>query len=67
MTWSNHDQSSERNELQAILDQYPPEIQQIVTQVLQLEKKRLYQKAPRHINEEILTIIKDVVNETQNH
>ncbi len=49
------------NYLQDNLKQYSPEAQAIVTQVLQLEKKKLYQKAPRHINDEILKIIKDVV------
>ena len=49
------------NYLQAHLKEFSPEAQQIVTQVLQLEKKKLYQKFPRHINEEILNIIKDVV------
>lgn len=52
---------TDENYLQANLKQVSPEVQQIVTQVLQLEKKKLYQKFPRHINEEILTIIKDVV------
>jgi len=49
------------NYLEATLKQFSPEVQQIVTQVLQLEKKKLYQKAPRHINEDLLNIIKDVV------
>ncbi|MDR9403929.1 MAG: hypothetical protein RI580_10860 [Halothece sp. Uz-M2-17] len=49
------------NYLQTHLQQFSPEVQQIVTQVLQLEKKKLYQKNPRYINEEILNIIKDVV------
>ncbi|MFP4134294.1 MAG: hypothetical protein ACLFQP_11070 [Halothece sp.] len=52
---------TEGNYLEANLKQFSPEVQEVVTQVLQLEKKKLYQKAPRHINEDILKIIKDVV------
>lgn len=50
-----------QNYMEATLKQFSPETQQIVTQVLQLEKKKLYQKSPRYINEEVLHIIKDTV------
>ena len=36
-----------------------PEIKNIIEQVLQLEKEKLYQKNLRHINDDILKIIKD--------
>lgn len=49
------------NYLETNLRQFSPEVQEVVTQVLQLEKKKLYQKAPRHINEDVLKVIKDVV------
>jgi hypothetical protein len=49
------------NYLEANLKQFSPEVQQIVTQVLQLEKKKLHQKFPRHINEDVLNIIKEIV------
>lgn len=39
----------------------PPEVKQIIEQVLQLEKDKLYLKTPRNINEDILNIIKKVV------
>ncbi|MEC4984040.1 MAG: hypothetical protein SAJ37_18535 [Oscillatoria sp. PMC 1068.18] len=39
----------------------PPEVREIIEQVLQLEKDKLYQKTPRHINDDILKIIKEVV------
>lgn len=52
---------SNDNSFQTNLQQFSPEVQQIVTQVLQLEKKKLYQKNPRYINEEVLNIIEDVV------
>lgn len=51
----------DENYLQANLNCFSPEVQKIVTQVLQLEKKKLYQKSPRYINEDILNIIKSVV------
>ena len=52
---------TEENYLEANLKQFSPEVQEVVTKVLQLEKKKLYQKTPRHINEEIIKTIKDVV------
>jgi hypothetical protein len=39
----------------------PPEIRAIIEQVLQLEKDKLYQRSPRGINDDILSIIKSVV------
>lgn len=39
----------------------PPEVKQIIEQVLRLEKDKLYLKTPRNINEDILNIIKKVV------
>jgi len=40
------------------INQSPPEVRAIIKQVLQLEKERLYQKNLRHINDDILQIIK---------
>ena len=37
------------------------EVKEIIEQVLQLEKDKLYLKTPRNINEDILNIIKKVV------
>jgi hypothetical protein len=39
----------------------PPEIKTIIERVLKLEKDKLYLKTPRNINEDILAIIKDVI------
>ena len=39
----------------------PTEVKEIIKQVLQLEKDKLYLKTPRNINEDILNIIKKVV------
>lgn len=35
-----------------------PEIQQIIEQILQLERERLYHNNNRHINDDIVKIIK---------
>ncbi len=40
------------------INQLSPEVRAIIEQVLQLEKERLYQKNLRHINDDILQIIK---------
>ncbi len=40
------------------INQAKPEIKTIVEQVLQLEKEKLSQKSLRHINDDILQIIK---------
>lgn len=38
-----------------------PQVQEIIVRILQLEKDKLYMKTPRFINDDILKIIKDVV------
>lgn len=38
-----------------------PEVRQIIERVLQAEKDKLYMKVPRNINDDILKIIKEVV------
>lgn len=39
----------------------PPEVRQIIERVLKLEKDRLYLRNLRNINDDILKIIKEVV------
>ncbi|MDF0552599.1 hypothetical protein [Kamptonema sp. UHCC 0994] len=39
----------------------PEEVRQIIERVLQAEKNKLYMKPPRNINEDILKIIKEVI------
>jgi hypothetical protein len=39
----------------------PPEVRQIIEKVLQLEKDKLYLKAPRNINDDVLRIVKEVI------
>ncbi len=41
------------------INQAEPEVRLIIEQVLQLEKEKLYQKNLRHINDDILKIIKE--------
>ena len=38
-----------------------PEVKAIIEQVLKLEKDKIYLKTPRNINEDILQIIKQVI------
>lgn len=52
---SNHDH------VQQPITDAPPEVREIIKQVLQLEKDKLYLKTPRNINEDILNIIKQVI------
>jgi hypothetical protein len=39
----------------------PPYVRQVIEKVLQLEKEKLYLRTPRNINEDVLKIVKDVV------
>ena len=38
-----------------------PEVKQVIEEVLKIEKDKLYLKTPRNINEDVLNIIKQVV------
>ena len=49
------------DQVQEPINTAPPEIRAIIEQVLQLEKDKLYQRSPRGINDDILTIIKSVI------
>ncbi len=48
------------NKVQEPITNAPPEIREIMEQVLRLEKEKLHQTSPR-INDDILRIIKDVI------
>ncbi len=48
------------NNIREPITNAPAEVKQIIGQVLQLEKDRLYKKTPR-INDDILKIIKEAV------
>ena len=47
--------------IQAPITTASPEVQAIIQQVLQVEKDKLYLKNPRNINEDILQIIKNII------
>ena len=49
------------DQVQEPINTAPPDIRTIIEQVLQLEKDKLYQRSPRGINDDILSIIKSVV------
>jgi hypothetical protein len=49
------------NNIQEPIANAPPEVKEIIEQVLKLEKEKLYLKNPRNINEDILKIIKEIV------
>lgn len=52
---------SDLSSIQEPINNASPEVKEIIEQVLQLEKDKLYLKTPRNINEDILNIIKKVV------
>ena len=54
---SNSDFSS----IQQPITEASPEVKQVIEEVLKIEKDKLYLKTPRNINEDVLNIIKQVV------
>lgn len=53
--------SSNLDNVQEPIKKAPPEIQAIIERVLKIEKDKLYQKNPRNINEDILKVIKEII------
>jgi len=51
----------ENDSVQTPITSASPEVQEIIERVLKLEKEKLYLRFPRHINDDILKIIKEVV------
>ncbi|MBD1850957.1 hypothetical protein H6F87_13180 [Cyanobacteria bacterium FACHB-502] len=49
------------SEVQEPITTAPPEVRRIIERVLKTERDKLYMKNPRHINDDILTIIKEEV------
>jgi hypothetical protein len=49
------------NNVQEPITSASPEVREVIERILALEKDKLYQKSPRNINEDVLTIIKQVV------
>ena len=58
---NNQTTNSALDAIQEPITNAPPEVKTIIQQVLNLEKAKLYLKSPRNINDEILQIIKDVI------
>ena len=51
----------EFSDVQQPITSAPPEVRQIIERVLKIEKDKLYMRAPRHINDDILKIIKEEI------
>lgn len=58
---SSYQDKLNSQEIQDPITSASPEVQEIIERVLQAERDKLYMKNPRHINDDILKIIKDVV------
>ena len=54
-------ESETLNTVQEPITNAPPEIREIMERVLKLEKDKLYMKIPRNINDDILRIVKEVI------
>ncbi len=52
---------SDLNKIQEPITTASPEVKAIIERVLKLEKDKLYLRTPRNINEDILKIIKQVI------
>ncbi len=55
--------SVELHQIQEPITNASAEVREIIERVLQAEKDKLYQRPPRNINDDILKIIKDVINQ----
>ncbi len=49
------------SDVQEPITNAPSEVRQIIERVLEVEKDKLYMRAPRHINDDILKIIKEAI------
>jgi hypothetical protein len=53
--------SNNLSSIQEPITSASPQVKEIIEQVLKLEKEKLYLKVPRNINEDVLNIIKKVI------
>ena len=53
--------SVDLSEIQEPIANAPPLVKEIIERVLQTEKDKLYMKSPRNINDDVLKIIKEIV------
>lgn len=58
---AKYNKTPDLNTVQEPITSASPEVRQIIEQVLQAEKDKLYMKIPRNINDDILRIIKEAV------
>ncbi|MEG3437648.1 hypothetical protein V0288_11005 [Pannus brasiliensis CCIBt3594] len=52
---------SNLQKVQEPIDTAPEETREIILRVLKLEKDKLYQRNPRNINDDVLSIVKEVI------
>jgi hypothetical protein len=55
------DRQTDIDDVQEPIISAPPEVRQIIERVWQIEKSRLDRKTLSHINEDILKVIKEVI------
>ena len=53
--------NSDFSSIQEPITNASPEVKQVIEEVLKIEKDKLYLKTPRNVNEDVLNIIKQVV------
>ncbi len=58
---SSYHTDKDLSDVQQPITSAPPEVRQIIEQVLEIEKDKLYMKSPRYISDDILKIIKEAV------
>lgn len=58
---SGYQTHQEFSDVQQPITSAPAEVRQIIERVLEIEKDKLYMRAPRHINDDILKIIKQAI------
>ena len=61
MSREKQNYTSDLTSIQEPITNAPAEVKQVIEKVLKLEKDKLYLKTPRNINDDILSIIKQVV------
>ncbi|MEM7756600.1 MAG: hypothetical protein AAF298_00515 [Cyanobacteria bacterium P01_A01_bin.40] len=61
MKQTAQDNISDLTSIQEPITNASPEVKQVIERVLKLEKDKLYLKTPRNINDDILNVIKQVV------
>ncbi|MEG3921329.1 hypothetical protein [Microcoleus sp. POL10_C6] len=58
---SSYQTHQELSDVQEPITSAPPEVRQIIERVLEIEKDKLYMRAPRYISDDILKVIKEAI------